>query len=144
MKNRLLINFFAILVLLVPFFSASAGVIDASKLKITPADTMLNFTEPAGYDASANLPEVMASIIQVFLSLLGIIFIVLIIYAGYNWMTASGDKTKVETAQQTITRAIIGLIIILAAYSITYFVFKSAGGFGVTGGGSGTTMPHSP
>jgi hypothetical protein len=31
------------------------------------------------------------------------------------------------------------LIIILAAYSITYFVFKSAGGFGVTGGGGSST-----
>lgn len=67
--------------------------------------------------------EIVATVIQAFIGLLGVIFLVLIVYAGYNWMTANGDEGKVSKAKDTITRAIIGLIIVLAAYSITYFVF---------------------
>jgi len=57
--------------------------------------------------------------------LLGIIFIILMIYAGYNWMTAQGEEEKVTKAKTTIQRAIIGLIIVVSAYAITAFVFKS-------------------
>ena len=79
----------------------------------------------AGFNsASPNAAaEIVATVIQAFIGLLGVIFLVLIVYAGYNWMTANGDEGKVSKAKDTITRAIIGLIIVLAAYSITYFVF---------------------
>jgi amino acid permease len=58
------------------------------------------------------------------LGLLGIIFVVLLVYAGIQWMTAEGDEVKVEKAKSTITRAIIGLGIIITAYAITYFIFN--------------------
>ncbi|MDP2737080.1 MAG: pilin [bacterium] len=83
-------------------------------------------------DASA-MPQIIQTVISAFLGLLGIIFLVLIIYAGYNWMTAQGEEEKVTKAKDTLTRAIIGLIIITSAYAITYFVFSS-----LPGGGGGT------
>lgn len=86
--------------------------------------------EPTG---PSSLAGIIQTAISAFLGLLGIILIVLIIYAGYNWMTAQGDEEKVTKAKDTLTRAVIGLIIILAAYSITYFVFNSLSG---TGGGN--------
>ncbi|MDA3840538.1 MAG: hypothetical protein PF572_05580 [Patescibacteria group bacterium] len=67
--------------------------------------------------------DIIASIIKVFLGFLGIIFIILIIWAGYNWMTAGGNEEKVTKARTTIFRAMIGLIIIVSSYAITYFVF---------------------
>ena len=57
------------------------------------------------------------------LSLIGVIFLILMIYAGYNWMTARGEEEKVEKAKDTITRAIIGLIIVVGAYAIWAFIF---------------------
>ncbi len=80
--------------------------------------------------------ETIASLIGAFLGLLGVIFIILIILAGYWWMTASGDEQKVTKAKDTIYRAIIGLIITAAAYAITGFVFQRIGGGsgGPTGG----------
>jgi len=62
-------------------------------------------------------------IINVFLSLLGTIFIFLMIYAGYNWMTAAGTQEKVEKAQHTLKVAIIGLIITASAFAIWQFIF---------------------
>lgn len=70
------------------------------------------------------LTQYVANIIAVFLGLLGTIFIVLMIYSGYTWMTAAGNVEKVSKAQATIKVAIIGLIIITAAYAITYFIFS--------------------
>lgn len=92
------------------------------------------FRGNAGYAPGKSLGYFMAIVIQAFLGLLGIIFVILIIYAGYNWMTAAGEEQKVEKAQNTIRRAIIGLIIIVGAYAITYFVFNYLGEAG--GGGS--------
>lgn len=83
----------------------------------------------AGY-GDTTLGEVVATVIKGFLGLLGIIFIVLIILSGYNWMTAAGDEEKIKKATSTIRSAIIGLLIIIAAYAITYFVFQNLPGSG--------------
>src|SRR3989338_8173076 len=64
------------------------------------------------------LSELVAVVIQAFLGLLGVIFLVLILYAGYNWMTAQGEEEKVTKAKDTLQRAVIGLIIIVSAYAI--------------------------
>jgi len=83
------------------------------------------------YDPSTNgntLNVIVAMIIQVFLGFLGTIFVVLMVYAGYTWMTASGDEKKVEKAQNTLQWAIVGLLIVLAAYILTYFVFSAVPG----------------
>lgn len=63
-------------------------------------------------------------IINVALGLLGILTTGLMIYAGFNWMTAGGNEEKIETAKKTMWAAVIGLIIILSAWSITQFVLS--------------------
>src|SRR3989338_8039000 len=68
------------------------------------------------------VPELAGEIIKIFLGLLGIIFLGLIIYGGYLWMTAMGDEEKIKKSQQTIVPAVVGVVIILAAYSLVHFV----------------------
>lgn len=63
-----------------------------------------------------------ASIIQMVLQLLGMIFVSLVVLAGFWLITAKGDEGKIEKAHNTIQAAIVGLIIILMSYSITRFV----------------------
>jgi cbb3-type cytochrome oxidase subunit 3 len=65
------------------------------------------------------LPQKIGEIIQAFLSFLGVIFLVLMIYGGYAWMMARGNEQEVVKAKNIITNAIIGLVIVLAAYAIT-------------------------
>ena len=60
--------------------------------------------------------------INVLLGLLGLVFVVLILYAGFMWMTSAGNTEKVDTAKKILGASIIGLIIIMTAYSITKFV----------------------
>ncbi|MDD4900986.1 MAG: hypothetical protein PHS62_02645 [Patescibacteria group bacterium] len=74
---------------------------------------------------SNDLAGIVGIIIQAFLGLLGVLFLVYIIYAGYNWMVAQGDEEKVTKAKDTIQRAVIGLIVTIGAYAISYWVFGS-------------------
>ena len=64
----------------------------------------------------------LARIINIVLSLLALIFLVLVLIAGFKYMTAAGNEDKVKESLKQITQAIIGLIIILMAWGITYFI----------------------
>lgn len=61
-------------------------------------------------------------IINVVLSFLGIIALLLILYAGYLWMTAGGNDEKVSQAKMIMRNAVIGLLIIFSAYAIVAFL----------------------
>ncbi|MDO8668004.1 MAG: hypothetical protein Q7K35_02795 [bacterium] len=69
------------------------------------------------------LSDIIGVVIQTFLGLLGVLFLVYMLYAGYNWMIAQGDEEKVTKAKDTIQRAVIGLIIVIAAYAMSFWVF---------------------
>ena len=79
----------------------------------------------AGVGAQQELPVIIGNIINVALGFLGTIFLVLMLYAGFLWMTAQGEDAKVKKAREMITQAIIGIIIIAAAFAISNFVLKS-------------------
>jgi cbb3-type cytochrome oxidase subunit 3 len=76
------------------------------------------FSSPDSIDSSLN------SIIAVILSFLGVIFLVLMIYGGITWMIARGNEKEVEEAKKIIIRSVFGLIIVSAAYALTYFVLQ--------------------
>ncbi|MFH1789901.1 MAG: hypothetical protein ABH832_02425 [bacterium] len=66
------------------------------------------------------------SIVRYLLGLLGIVLVVIIMYAGYIWMTAGGNEERVTSAKAWLKGAIIGLIIILSSFAITSWILQSA------------------
>jgi len=72
----------------------------------------------------SGVSNIAGAVIQAALALIGVIFLALMLYAGYHWMTARGEEEKVEKAKDTITRAIIGLIIVVGAYAIWIFILN--------------------
>lgn len=77
-------------------------------------------------------------IIQILLTLVGTIFFALTIYAGYLWMTASGNEEQLEKAKTTLRNSVIGLIIVIAAYGITIAATNLTSGRGIgEGAGNG-------
>jgi hypothetical protein len=84
-----------------------------------------NIGRAAGVGTTRTLPEIIGSIINVVLGFLGILLLVYLLYAGFLWMTAGGSEEKVDTAKTMIKNAIIGLIIIVAAFAISSFVLNS-------------------
>lgn len=119
-----IINLIFVGVLFLSAWQVRAGVLDANTVGQLDNNVKTIQTN-AGYDPNVTVGSVVASVIKTFLGVLGVIFIILVIYAGFNWMTAAGDEDKIKKATDTLRTALIGLIIIIAAYSITYFVFKS-------------------
>lgn len=87
---------------------------------VAPAYGQTAGTPAASYD----IRVMAARIIRVILELLGIIALVIIIYAGFRWMTAGGDETKVEESKKQLTNGLIGLAIILVAFAIATFVLN--------------------
>ena len=76
----------------------------------------------AGEDA---LIEIIGTGIKVILSILGVVLVLMIIYAGWTWMTAQDEKAKIQKAKDMLKNAVIGLLIIFAAYAIATFVISS-------------------
>lgn len=52
------------------------------------------------------------------IAIAGIILLILILFAGFNMLTAAGDAQKFQRAQQIITTGIIGFIVVIASYLI--------------------------
>ncbi len=82
-----------------------------------------------------------AKIIRIALSLLGIIAVALILYAGFTWMTSGGNEEKIASAKKTLINATIGLAIIMSSFAITQFIISrlamatGSGGLVNDGGG---------
>ncbi len=69
--------------------------------------------------------DVVANVIKVVLGFLGTIAVVLIIVAGFQWMTAAGSEDKIAKAKKIMTAAVIGLVIVLMAYALSTFVINA-------------------
>lgn len=91
----------------------------------------------AGLDTTGpeQLPVLIGKVLGTGLSLVGVLFFALMLYGGLTWMLARGNTEQETKALNTITAAIIGIVIVLASYAITNFVFTSIG----TGGGGSPT-----
>jgi len=101
-------------------------------------------------------PRIMvANVIRIFLGFLGLIALILILYAGILWTTSAGDSTKIDKAKKILVSAVIGLLIILSAFAIASFILSRllgttngaiggpGGGGGGIGGGGGGGVPVS-
>lgn len=86
----------------------TAGKVDAFKAQTISPDTFLS--------------SKVGTIIGLILSFIGVLFLILMIYAGITWMTSEGNEQKITQAKGLIINAIIGIIIVFAAYALTTFL----------------------
>lgn len=128
--------FFALSVQAGPLRQDSNGV--ASKMNTGAGSASFDIINAGG---SSDLSSMIKKVIDIFLGFIGILLTVYILMAGYKWITANGDEKKVTEAKTSIQHAVVGLVIILAAYSLTYFVFQSVGSVAEDGGAAGAVTP---
>ena len=76
----------------------------------------------AGLSGADDLPTIIGRVIGVVLGILGVVFLVLVVYAGFLYLTSSGEEKSVGKAKKMLTQAVIGLVLIVSAYAITGFV----------------------
>ncbi|MDD2681156.1 MAG: pilin [Patescibacteria group bacterium] len=75
-----------------------------------------------GNKAPDDIRYTITRFINIALLLLSVIFLVLVLIAGFKYMTAAGNEEQVKTALKQITQAVIGLVIVLSAWGISFWI----------------------
>ncbi len=91
-----------------------------------------NFGTAAGYGnppleadySTSGLAGKIGSMVKILLAFLGIVFLILIIISGFKWMTTNNPE-EIKKLWSRIINAVIGLVIILASYAITYYILTA-------------------
>jgi hypothetical protein len=73
--------------------------------------------------SGADIRDIVARIIQVALGLLGILALVIILYAGFLYLTDGGKAEQATKAKTLLLQGMIGLTVVLMAYTIVLFLF---------------------
>jgi len=122
-------KFFFILILLLctTFIFVGVETVSAQTYNFASNSGLEQTSVGAGYDTASSTPltSYVSKIITALLSVLGVIFLAFTIYGGIMWMTATGNEERVKKARELIVESIIGVIIVLAAYAISYFVLRA-------------------
>ena len=121
MKNILLslILLTMLTVWLSPGLVAAQGLEEAIKANL---ETTENVYDPISEVRPGTFQEIIATLIRQVLAFLGVLFISLILYGGFIWMTSAGAEDQISKAKRIISASIIGLAIVLVSYGIAYFV----------------------
>ncbi len=119
MSKKILFSFFTLII---------GGVILAGNFAMAD-DYGLKKAADAGNVPTAvagvrNVPSLIGVVVTNALALVGIIFFIILLYGGLRWMTAMGDSGAVDKAKSILEAAIIGIVIVAAAYAVSNFVFS--------------------
>ena len=112
-----------------PWFAvlaAKGGFLSGEMLGPTVVNT--GIPGSAADDPSTLLPQFIGQIINVVLTVIGLLLLVYLLYAGYLWMTSGGDEEGVKKAKMMIRNAIVGLVIITLSAVLSSFVISRLNG----------------
>lgn len=98
---------------------AGTGGLNVNDLGVTEIDNTLDLGRRSPIETATRL-------INSAMIFLGIIAVAIILVAGFKWMTAGGSEDKVGEAKKLMSSGVVGLIIILAAWGIAYFILDMA------------------
>lgn len=104
-----------------PSFKAIGGLLDGVAVEGYGEE---NFK---AIESKASLQSLIGKVINGALQLVGAIFLIMMVYGGYNWMLSRGDSEMVKKGEDTVRYAILGLIIVAGAYVLTNFVMQRLG-----------------
>lgn len=133
----------------------SSTTLEASRTSTTPVVTKASTASPAATTSEAdpfflsqinnyltlgtNSPiDIVTSLIRIGLSFLTIIFLLMILWSGTQFLFSFGNDERMKQARQTFFQAIVGIIIIFMALSIVTFLFDALGT--ATGAGNELTI----
>ena len=123
--KRILLAAFALLSLSV------AGVVATAAPQAVYADAQQQICEGIGAASGANCSDgskkinsTIKGVIGLFSTIVGIAAIIVIIAAGFRYVTSGGDSGKINSAKTELTYAIVGLVVAAMAQFIVKFVLN--------------------
>jgi len=120
--NKIIALFFSLSLLLMPgliFAEGSYDFAENSGLEATQKEA--GFGRTLFYSANS-IDTGISSIITLFLSFVGLIFLIRTIISGISWMLAEGNETQISKAKDAIKHSAIGLAIVVLAYAIVILI----------------------
>lgn len=99
---------------------------DSQKAFVLPSGVRdLNVFKSTGNTGVARAQSVIGRILKFLTGIMGTFAMVMIVYAGVLWMTASGNAEREKKAQTIIFWATLGLLVMLTSYSIVSFILRN-------------------
>ena len=120
-------NFLSILIILAVIFPLLA-LAQAQQQPVGQTDPygLGQTAQQAGLVQSGQTPptvsQIIGFVINAVLGLIGVIYLSIIIYSGFQWMTAGGNEDTITKAKNRLIQSTIGLVIVFSAFIITNFV----------------------
>ena len=103
-----------------------------AKKTFNDANTALSTVSGKTGITEASVTNISGNVVTTVFIVAGLIFFVLMVYAGVRWMTARDKSESVEKARNTMIAAVIGLVILLASYAVTTFLQTNVIGLELT------------
>ncbi|HPQ82448.1 MAG TPA: hypothetical protein PL191_01765 [Candidatus Saccharimonas sp.] len=123
MKSKLTVSVIILAVALGVAAVASPAVLAACTSAASCINDGVNST--GGTGGSASVGDIIKTVVNVLLYILGAVAVIMIIIGGIKYTTSQGDSSAVTSAKNTILYSVIGLIVALIAYAIVNLVVTS-------------------
>ena len=68
------------------------------------------------------LPGIISALIRLTVVVAAIVFFFILVIGGIRWIASGGDKAQTEAARNQITAALVGLVIVFAAWAIVALI----------------------
>jgi hypothetical protein len=102
--------------------SLIAGLTAALALAVPRLTAAQQLPKPLG---DLTLLQLIGRVTQGLIGVSGALALVMFIYGGFQWMTAQGDKNKIQTAQNTLTWSLLGLGAVFLSYAALRFILEN-------------------
>ena len=90
-------------------------------------------SEFVGNDPVQGLGNIISFVIQIVLFFAGLATLIYLLMGAYDWLTSSGEKEKLQKAQNKIVSALVGMFLIVVAFTLFSFIMGTVlgGKFGI-------------
>jgi len=98
---------------------------EGNNLTVKQAYCSIQIAKPQG--ALSNISALLSGVVQLILVVAGLIAFVFLLLGGIKWITSGGDSANVEKARNQIMQAVIGLIVVFAAWGLMVLIERMTG-----------------
>lgn len=105
--------------------TSTAAAISSNQSEVCDAIGSGKDCAQGGHD-TANVDSILKTVINIFSTLVGVVAVIMIIFAGFKYITSAGDSSKITSAKNTLIYALIGVIIVALAQFIVKFVLDKS------------------
>lgn len=116
--------FFCSVVIFNAQFNTTLAATTTAATTTESSSTVVKLSNPLGTNS---VPTLIGRIIDAILGIVGSLALVMFIYGGFTWMTASGNEQSVTKGKNILMWAAVGLAVIFLSYALVKFVIKAIG-----------------